>query len=88
MDKSTALKNSPAVWRGGLAVLIVAAFSCCADAAESRAGQPLFVIGTPDNRAAEFGLTGPGESYASFQQKFRDPVVFTVGAVEPSPAAP
>jgi hypothetical protein len=62
-----------------LAVLIVAALFFCATAAEPRAGQPLFVIGTPDNRAAEFGLTGPGEGYASFQQKVRDPVVFTVG---------
>ncbi|MFA7006418.1 MAG: polysaccharide lyase family protein, partial [Verrucomicrobiia bacterium] len=64
---------------GGLAVLILAALSCCVDAADSRAGQPLFVIGTPDNRAAEFGLTGLGEGYASFQQKVREPVVFTVG---------
>ncbi|MBI5822131.1 MAG: PD40 domain-containing protein [Verrucomicrobia bacterium] len=79
MDKHMATNGSPVVWRGGLAALIMAVLSCCANAADSRASQPLFVIGTPDNRAAEFGLTGPGESYTSFLQKVHEPVVFTVG---------
>ncbi len=39
----------------------------------------LFCIGTPDGRAAEFGLAVPGEGYPAYLRKFPEPVVFTVG---------
>ncbi|MHB8903203.1 MAG: HzsA-related protein, partial [Thermoguttaceae bacterium] len=55
-----------------------------APAADAPVGDPIFLIGTPDNRAAEFGLTRPGQGYATFPQNVQDPVVFTAGT---SPAS-
>ncbi len=43
----------------------------------------LFLIGTPDNRAAEFGLAAAGEGYAAFPHRFVQPVVYTVGSSQP-----
>ncbi len=43
----------------------------------------VFLIGTPDNHAAEFGLTGPGEGYAAYLRRFPRPVVYTVGSSSP-----
>ncbi|MBC8328231.1 MAG: hypothetical protein H8E31_05730, partial [Planctomycetes bacterium] len=40
--------------------------------------EPLFLIGTPDAHASEFGLAQEG--YAAFTRRFRDPVVYEVGA--------
>jgi len=47
------------------------------------ADELLFLIGTPDNHAAEFGLTGPGEGYLAFPRRFSDPVLYTVGTSTP-----
>ena len=44
----------------------------------------LFCIGTPDNRAAEFGLAVPGEGYPAYLRRFPGPVIFTVGTSHPS----
>ncbi|MBM4043049.1 MAG: hypothetical protein FJ290_31555, partial [Planctomycetes bacterium] len=55
-------------------------------AAAAFAGQQrelLFVVGTPDNRAAEFGLTGEGEGYQAYLRVFPNPVVHTVGRSTP-----
>ena len=43
----------------------------------------LFVLGTPDGRAAEFGLTRRGEGYAAYPQLFGQPVVYQVDASSP-----
>jgi hypothetical protein len=53
-------------------------------ASEQAPSQDLFVIGSPDGRAAEFGLTGPGEGYSAYLRKFPQPIVFTVGKSRPS----
>jgi mono/diheme cytochrome c family protein len=59
----------------GLAALVPAA-----GAAEPAVPQDvLFLIGTPDAHAAEFGLTEAGEGYAAYLQRFAKPVVYTVG---------
>ncbi len=42
-------------------------------------GNALFVIGQPDNHAAEFGLTEPGEGYQAYLSKFNRPVAYRVG---------
>jgi hypothetical protein len=48
------------------------------------AGQDvLFLIGTPDGRAAEFGLAHNGEGYLAFRKNFTNPVVYTVGKSRP-----
>ncbi len=39
----------------------------------------LFLIGHPDNHAAEFGLTAPGEGYQTYPRKFNRSVSYTVG---------
>lgn len=39
----------------------------------------LFVLGTPDGRAAEFGLTQRGEGYTAYPQRVPQPVVFHLG---------
>src|SRR3972149_6656195 len=43
----------------------------------------LFSIGTPDNHAAEFGLTGPGEGYLRFSARYPSEVVYIVGRSAP-----
>ncbi len=53
------------------------AFAAGPQAAAGPGGDLLFVIGTPDAHAAEFGLVREG--YAAFSQKFADPVEYTVG---------
>ncbi len=53
-------------------------------APQPQASSPLlFCIGTPDGRAAEFGLTGPGEGYTAYLQKFPEPVEYAVGQSSP-----
>jgi len=46
-------------------------------------GSPLFRIGVPDGRAAEFALTGPGQGYTAFSKTFPDDVVYSVGKSKP-----
>ena len=43
----------------------------------------LFVLGTPDARAAEFGLTRRGEGYTVYPQRFQQPVVYQVDSSSP-----
>ena len=47
-------------------------------------GKPLFCIGTPDGRAAEFALTGPGQGYTAFSKEFPADLVYSVGKSKPS----
>ena len=67
-------------WTVGLAAY-VSAFQ----PAQAETNEPslLFCLGTPDQRAAEFGLTAPGEDYTAYLQKFSQPVVYTVGQSSP-----
>jgi len=52
-----------------------------AGAERARPKYLLFLIGTPDAHAAEFGLVREG--YAAFTKKFGEPVVYVVGRSEP-----
>ena len=45
---------------------------------------PLFCIGTPDGRAAEFALTGPGQGYTAFSKEFPGDVVYSISKSKPS----
>jgi hypothetical protein len=49
----------------------------------SGAEHPLLLIGTPDNAAAELGLTAEGEEYQAFLRKFPNPIVYVVGKSTP-----
>ena len=46
--------------------------------------EPLFRVGMPDGRAAEFALTGPGQGYTKFPERFPGDVVYSVGQSKPS----
>ncbi|MFH1265134.1 MAG: polysaccharide lyase family protein, partial [Planctomycetota bacterium] len=64
--------------------ILLPAIGFCAFAAEADQTQaPLFLLGTPDNHAAEFGLTGAGEGYLAFSTRYPDDVVYTVGRSKP-----
>lgn len=83
-------QNAPpgrkARYAGSVALLVVfQAWYVGVPAAETTPeSDVLFVVGTPDHRAAEFGLARPGEGYAAFPRVFPNPVVFVVGKSEAS----
>ena len=57
---------------------------CCVagastDPVDAVGADALFVLGTPDGRAAEFGLTQRGEGYKAYSQRVRQPVAFHIG---------
>ena len=55
-----------------------------ADAAPSEeSAASFFCIGTPDGRAAEFGLSRPGEGYLAFSKEFPNDTRYTIGASTP-----
>ncbi len=64
-------------------VWAVAGILAAAAAFAGQQNETLFAIGTPDNRAAEFGLTGDGEGYQAYLRKFPNPVVYTIGKSTP-----
>ena len=66
-------------WLAWTAVLAGFVSACQPAQAETNEPGLLFCVGTPDQRAAEFGLTAPGEGYAAYLQKFSNPVIYTVG---------
>ncbi|NQT17257.1 MAG: hypothetical protein HQ582_31170, partial [Planctomycetes bacterium] len=66
---------------GGLFLLAIEFVGFAVAAAPTQA--PLFVIGTPDAHAAEFGLARPGEGYLAFSTRFGGEVVYTVGRSKP-----
>ncbi len=70
-----------------IAVAIVAVLSALAAGRALSAGtvgdEVMFVIGSPDGRAAEFGLARSGEGYAAFLQRFTNPVVYVVAKSTP-----
>jgi len=56
----------------------------CPDAAGGTAPpHPIFLIGSPDNGAGEFGLAVEGEGYQAYLRKFPNPVVYVVGKSTP-----
>ena len=79
--------------RGGVRSAIVAGLALAvgvsaigAGRADAGDGPPkglLFLVGHPDNRAAEFGLARRGEGYPAFPRKYKDPVVYTAGESKP-----
>src|SRR3990172_477522 len=73
---------------GSLRLMIAGVFLLATGlrASAATAGQTedvLFSIGTPDNHAAEFGLTGPGEGYLRFSARYPSEVVYIVGRSAP-----
>ncbi len=69
-------------------VLVASVAGLCSDlspgaAASDEPAAALFCIGTPDARAAEFGLTGPGEGYTAFSKKFSKEICYTIGSSTP-----
>lgn len=57
--------------------------SHCAAQVGAVPSDALFVVGTADARAAEFGLTHRGEGYAAYPQLFAQPIVYRVGSSSP-----
>ncbi len=71
------------MWLALILNLTAAVFVVQSAQAETDEPRLLFCVGTPDQRAAEFGLTAPGEGYTAYLQKFSNPVVYTVGQSSP-----
>jgi hypothetical protein len=72
------VRRTAAAW----AVVVSALIGWASGASPPKADNPLFLVGTPDASAAEFGLVSQG--YAAFAKVFADPVVYTVGQSKPS----